>query len=205
MAESEGPSLASLAVRNPLFQEMGKKAAFEALQQEEGDNELFNPNAASVVDPSALEVDEAELAAIRKWARYLKIAMLIISTLMIITAWYNIGSSTTQVSDGFVAMYLLFFATLICCFELAIKRVAILLVQNFGFMYNAIGRFMFLIFVGFLCFDLSTMGKVVFGLLMLYGLVNLYVNFKHPQYAKYMRAMHFYSRAKAKRSTPIVV
>ncbi len=204
MAE-EGPSLASLAVRNPLFQEAGKKAAFEALQQEEGDNELFNPNARPIIDPSALEVDENELAAIRKWARTMKLAMLIISTLMIITAWYNIGSSTTQVSDGFVAMYLFFFAILICCFELAIKRIAVLLVQNFGFMYNAAGRFMFLIFVGFLCFDLSTMGKVVFGLLMLYGLVNIYLNFKHPQYSKYLRAMHAYNTAKAKRGPPMIV
>lgn len=205
MAEEGGPSLASLAVRNPMFQEMGKKAAFEALQQEEGDNELFNPNAAAVVDPSALEVDEKELGEIRKWARYMKFGMLAISTLMIITAWYNIGSSTSEISDGFIAMYLFFFAILICCFELAIKRVAVFLVQNFGFMYSAAGKFMFLLFVGFLCFDLSTMGKVVFGLLMLYGLINVYVNFKHPQYAKYLRAMHAYNTAKAKRSRPMVV
>lgn len=201
-AAASNPSLASLAVQNPLFQSAAKQAVFQAVQQEEGDNDLLYPNTKSAIDPSALDVDEKELDAIRKVSRIMRMFMLGIATLMIITAWYNIGSSSTEVSDSFLAMYLFFFATLICCYELAIKRVAILIVQNFGFMYNAFGKMGFLLFVAFICFELSTMGKVCFALLLCYGVANIYVHFKHPQYPRYMRAMHFYARAKAKRPSP---
>lgn len=200
---ASNPSLASLAVQNPLFQNATKQAVFQAVQQEEGDNDLLYPNAKSAVDPSALDIDEKELAAIRKTSRIMRIFMLGIAALMIITAWYNIGSSTSQLSDSFLAMYLFFFATLICCFELAIKRVALFIVQNFGFLYNAIGKFAFLTFVAFICYELSTMGKVCFALLLAYAVANIYVHFKHPQYPRYMRAMHFYARAKAKRPSPV--
>jgi hypothetical protein len=203
--EQAAPSLASMAVRNPMFLKMGQQAAFNAVQQEEGDNELFNPNVSSPIDPSALDVDEKELAEIRKWSRLLKIGMLIIATLMVFTAYSNIGSSAVSLANAFLAIYLLFFSCLICCFEIAFKRVTVLLVQNFGFLYSAGGRFLFLSFVAVLCYGLSTLGKIVFALIIAFGFVYLYIVFKHPQLPKYLRAMHYYSVAKAKRAVPMVV
>jgi hypothetical protein len=195
-------SLMSASISNPLFQEAGKKAVFSAVQAEEGDNELFNPNAPLRGDRAILDVDDNELAQIRKWSRIMRISMLIIATLIMATAYANIGSTSVQLSDGFLAMYLFFFSVLLCCFELAIKRAAVVIVQNFGFMYSTIGRMCFLSFVAIVCFNLSTLGKAVFALLLAYGCLNAYVNFKHPKYSQYLRIMHYYSTVKAgKQST----
>eukprot|EP01031_Cornospumella_fuschlensis_P031158 gene31158-37655_t len=172
---SGGTSFAAMAVQNPLFREQVKKAAFEAVDQEENDNELWNQNA-KTVDPSALDVDSDELEEIKKYSRYMRFAMIGIATLMVITAWYNISSAST-ISKG----------------------VAILIVQNFGFMYNPVGKVLFLIVVAILCFQLSTLGKVCFALLLAYTGATLYIQCKHPKYGQYQRLMHYYNRARAVR------
>ena len=97
-----------------------------------------------------------------------------------------------NVSENFIAIYVFFFSTLICCYELAMRQIAMMIVQNFGFLYNPIGKVIFLSFVGILLFQLSTMGIVVFCFLVIGGLVQIYVNFKHPKYQTYMRATHYH-------------
>ncbi|RYH14074.1 hypothetical protein EON65_34200 [archaeon] len=193
--QSSGSSLATLAVQNPLFREQAKKAAFEAVDQEENDNELWNQNA-KTVDPSALDVDDGELAEIKKYSRYMRFAMIGISTLMVITAWYNI-SSASSLSKGFLALYVFFFSMLLCCFEIAIRRVAVIIVQNFGFMYNPVGKILFLVVVAILCYQLSTLGKVCFAFLLMYTVATMYIQCKHPKYGQYQRLMHYYNRARA--------
>jgi hypothetical protein len=198
-------SFTAMAVQNPMFQNAAKSAAFQALKDEEGDNELFNSNAASVVDPTALDVDEKELGRIRFWARVLRIAMLVICTLMFVTGFYNFLGTSSSISTSFLAGYLLFFTCLMCCYELALKQAAIFIVQNFGFLYNSIGRSIFLSFVAIVCYQISTLGKICFGLLIGYGLVSIFVHWRHPQYSKYMQVLHAYNRTKAKRTTPTTV
>lgn len=205
-SEGGGGGFTAMAISNPMFTNAAKSAAFSTLKAEEGDNELFNANAKSSVDPAALDVDEKELSRIRYWARMLRIAMLIICTLMMITGFYNfLSTSSSSLSDSFLAAYLFVFATLLCCYECGLRMVAMHLVQNFGFLYNPFGRFVFLVFVGFICYDLSTLGIVCFCLLVVYGCVNMYVHFKHPQYGRYLRATHAYNRATAKRGAPMTV
>jgi hypothetical protein len=205
-AEGSGGGFTAVAVSNPLFSNASKSAAFSVLKSEEGDNELFNANAKTSVDPASLDVDEKELSRIRYWARMLRISMLVICTLMIITGFYNFLSTTSSsLSTSFLAAYLMLFASLLCCYECGLRMVATYLVQNFGFLYNPIGRFCFLLFVGFICFDMSTMGIVCFCLLVVYGCVNSYVHFKHPQYGRYLKATHAYNRATAKRGPVQVV
>lgn len=199
---SSQPSLAAAAVQNPMFRSAMKQAAFEAVNKEEGDNDLWNQNA-QMVDPTLLDVDEKELAQIRKWSRIMRVAMIIIATLMIITAWYNIASTSISLSDGFLAMYLCFFAVLICCFEIAIRRIAVIIVQNFGFMYNPLMKCLFILFVAFIAYELSTLGKVCFALLLAYGAMNMYINCRHPQYGRYQRLMHFHNKARASRATAV--
>lgn len=199
---SQQASLASLAVQNPLFRDQAKKAAFAAVDTEEHDNELWNKNA-NPVDPSVLDVDEKELAEIKRLSRMMRLAMIGIATLMIITGWYNALGSSTSVSDSFLAIYLFFFAIILCCFELAIRSVAMWIVQNFGFMYNAVGKIVFLAFVAIMAFQLSTLGKVCFALLLAYSAANVYIQCKHPQYARYQRLIHYYNRARASKRTNI--
>lgn len=187
-------SLASVAVKNPLFQQAASKALFESISSSDQQEESLNN-----IDPSAIDVSEEELTNIKKWVKILRFSMILISVLMIITAWYNILSVTSpSLSATFIALYLTVFSCLICCFELAIRQVALFIVQNFGFMYNAPGRIIFLILVAVLFFQLSIMGKVVFSIIVIWGIVNVYVNYKHPKYNMYLKKLHFYNRAQAR-------
>eukprot|EP01036_Dinobryon_divergens_P023592 gene23592-31954_t len=76
-------SLASAAVKNPIFQQAASKAVFEAVTTSE---ELPVSNA-NFNDPSALDVSDEEFNDIKRWATILRYSMIIISTLMLITAW----------------------------------------------------------------------------------------------------------------------
>ena len=193
-------SLMSMSVQNPMFQSAAKQAAFEAVKKEEGDNDLFYPNAPLKLDPAVLDVDEAELAQIRKFARFLKIFMLIIAGLLMFTAFYNIGTSSASLSTTFLALYLFFFSILLCCYECALKMCSVKIAENFGFLYTAPGKTLFLIFVAIISFQLSTVGKVVFSLLLAYGLAHIYVICKHPKYPAYIRTMHYCRTVKAGRA-----
>lgn len=144
------------------------------------------------------EVSPEELVRIQYWAKILKIAMMIISTLMIVTGLYNVLSSSTSVSVStlFLALYVFFFAVMICCFECGLKAATMAIVQNFGFMYNPIGRFFFMLFVAFLCYELSVLGKICFALLIVELGVQLYVYATHPYFATYMQKLHYYDKVR---------
>jgi hypothetical protein len=141
---------------------------------------------------------------ILKWSKFLRTSMIIVSVLCIITSWYNLATATNSVSTNFLAIYVFFFSSMICCYELALKQVAILIVQNFGFLYNPAGRSIFLIFLAILLFQLSTMGMVMFAVLIAMGVLQIYVDIRHPKFETYKRTMHFYNKASAKKSKSIV-
>lgn len=206
MSNKKSKTFTQTAVENPIFQEAAKNAAKAAAKdayRREVDEEDDDVTRRVEVDGSVLDVDAEELAQIKKWAMYMKYTMIVLSTLMIILALYNFISLTnlfTSLSTMFLAAYLMVFACMICCFECALKSVAYFIVQNFGFMYNAYGRGIFLFFVALLCWELSTFGKVMFALILAYGCVYIYLSFKHPQYGKYLRTLHYFNRAKAKQA-----
>lgn len=142
------------------------------------------------------------MAKILKWSKFLRISMIIVSVLCIITSWYNIAQSSNSISRNFLAVYVFFFSMMICCYELALKQVAVLIVQNFGFMYNPFGRSIFLMFLAILLFQLSTMGQVMFAILLVMGILQIYVDIRHPKFETYKRTLHYYNKASAsKKST----
>ena len=51
-----------------------------------------------------------------------------------------------------ISCYLFVFACILCCFETHLRVIARIIAGNFGFLYNAKGRTVFLLFVGILCF-----------------------------------------------------
>ena len=89
--------------------------------------------------------------------------MIAVATLMMATCYYNFGTTTSTTSTAtttgtanpasyatsstFIALYLLFFSTMICCYEIGWSTIASQLVQNFGFLYFPISRFIFLVLV----------------------------------------------------------
>ncbi len=195
-------SLASMAVKNPMFQQAAKKAVFETISGEDDDEDEEQQSGKASqntqqVDGSVMNVSEEELAQIKKWARILKFFMIGIATGLIIVSWYNFLGSSSTFATTFLAVYLFIFALLLCCFELAFRQAALIIVQNFGFMYTVLGRSLFLSFVAILSFQISTIGKVMFGLLVLYGIMSMYINYKHPQYGRYLRTLHYFNRTKS--------
>lgn len=165
-----------------MFQDAAKKAAFQQVHEEFGDSNLPDIGSLEGVNPEEFET-------IKKWANYLRYSMIAISTLMIITGYYNLNGAT--LAKGFLAFYLLMFSTLICCYEIALKRVSLIIVQNFGFMYSGQGRGLFILFVAVLCYQMSTLGIVCFALLLAYFCVLIYAYCSHPKLELYLRKLHY--------------
>jgi hypothetical protein len=78
---------------------------------------------------------------------YTRIINLILSICMIVVSL--LAMLTTQsATTGVLACYLIIFACLLCCFETHLKQVSKLIALNFGFMYSARARSVFMLFVG---------------------------------------------------------
>ncbi len=78
---------------------------------------------------------------------YTRIINLVLSVCMIIVSL--LAMLTTQsATSGVLAAYLVVFACLLCCFETHLKQVSKIIALNFGFMYSAKARSVFMLFVG---------------------------------------------------------
>ena len=94
-----------------------------------------------------------ELEVLESWAKKLRMVYLGIASFLIATCLLSFIS--ISVSSIFIALYVLMFSCLICCYECAFSRAVVFIVQNFGFLYNSPGRFSFLIFVAVMAFSLG--------------------------------------------------
>lgn len=88
----------------------------------------------------------------------LSICMLLTSLLSLLT--------TADATTGVLACYVIVFSCLLCCFEAHLKQISKIIAANFGFMFNAKSRCLFMLFVGTILFSFSLFGKIV-GLAML--------------------------------------
>ena len=201
----------STAASNPHAQNFAKNVASNAAVQNavkeeayRSANEAFGvPSYAppTQTDPESQEVkledpttgmEAKELAAMQKYATMLRVAFIIVAILMGAAAYLRLAT-TPSISTVFVALYVWFFALVICCFELAIGFIAKIIAENFGFMYFPTGKGVFLAFVSFLCLDLSIFGIICTCLLLVLMCVNIYVMFKFPKYDAWLRYKHYMS------------
>lgn len=104
----------------------------------------------------------------------LSICMIIASLLSILT--------TTSATTGVLACYVTVFACLLCCFETHLKQVSKVIAENFGFLYSAKSRAIFMVFVGTLMFSFSLFGMLVGALMIANAGFNLYIIFTYPDY-----------------------
>lgn len=139
----------------------------------------------------SIPVGIIELKEIEQWAKRLRVAYMVISSIMAMAAFLSLGSNDLGVM--FMALYVWFFALLIFCSELALKGVAKLIAQNFGFMYNPLGRLIFFLFVAVMCYELGLLGKIVMAMLTVASFVHLYVIIIHPAFEEYVRKKHYYN------------
>jgi hypothetical protein len=69
--------------------------------------------------------------------------------------------------------------------------------ENFGFMYTLSGRSIFLLFVGFMSYSLSTLGIVAMCVLYAVGLFHGYVMYRFPRFEEYLRKKHYFEGRQA--------
>lgn len=183
----------SAAAQNKTVQKAAAAAANAAIEEEKkkyfpGDEESQQASPAEAPLPP-IDVDPEELKHMQKWSFILRILYMTISINMAASAFLVLEKA--NISTLFVALYVFFFAIIICCFELALQGVAKWMSENFGFMYTLTGRLMFIVFVAVLCFDLGLYGIIVMAALLAAVCVNIYVFLAFPKYEAWLRQKHW--------------
>lgn len=141
------------------------------------------------VQPAYASLDEPQLPAPKKaltlpqLITYMRVANVLVAILMVLSSVTSFLTAA-DVSSLVLGAYISCFGCLMCCFEAHLKQVSILLADNFGFLYNAKGRCLFLLLVGTLCFSLNIIGKITGALTCCVAAFNLYVLVKHPNWEK---------------------
>ncbi|KAJ8604575.1 hypothetical protein CTAYLR_007626 [Chrysophaeum taylorii] len=100
-------------------------------------------------------------------------------------------------NSAVIAIYIWFFALLLCCFETHLKQVSKIIAENFGFLYHVKGRCAFLVLSAMLCFGISTLGIVAGVALLLAAGFNAYVIYEHPEYEMQQQAADIEQRGPA--------
>jgi hypothetical protein len=192
------------AAKNPEVQKAVGNAAWSAAKDPNNQKAAGDATVKAITDydkaghaaaASSITVSKEELDIISGWASRLRIAMLLLSTLMVVVAFFNIITISLSIAHYFLAGYVLFFAVLICCYEIAFSYCSKRIATNFGFMYHPWGRTVFLLFVAILLFNLSLFGIILGAVLVAISLVYIYVHLKHPAFETYMRKLHYHKQA----------
>ena len=174
------------AAKNPAVQEAAWAAATG------GDVESQEPTPAEPI----LDIDPAELKEMQKYALALRVYYMCCAIMLSAAAWVYILNDGKDFTKIFIAGYVFVFAVQICCFELAIQACARIIASNFGFMYNGIGRGVYLIFVGVLALNLGDLGIAAMAFLLLAVLLNIVIVFQFPKYTKWLRKKHYVTLSK---------
>jgi len=111
---------------------------------------------------------------------FLSICMITVSLLSLLT--------TQTATTGVLACYVVVFSCLLCCFETHLKQVSKIIALNFGFMYSAKSRSVFMIFLGTILFSFSLFGKLIGVIMLANAAFNIYILFKFPQFDEAQRS-----------------
>lgn len=135
---------------------------------------------------STAETTEAH-PGIPRMITYTRVINLGISVVMILVSLLSL-LTTQSATTGVLALYLVMFSCLLCCFETHLKQVSKLIALNFGFMYSAKARCVFMLFVGTILFSMSLFGQVV-GLAMIANAgFNAYIIWRYPGFEDIQRS-----------------
>ena len=175
-----------------------------------GDVEAQAGRQSSAAQSSEFVIEEETLKAMQRWHLALRLAYMAAAILMSAAAVEAFLSSSANIGIAFFAIYTLFFSAMICCFEcglsvsivhlriqlyvfiIHIQAIARLIAVNFGFMYSLAGRGIFLLFVGFMSYQLLTFGKITMGVLYGVGLFHAFIMWKFPRFEEYLRKKHYF-------------
>jgi len=119
--------------------------------------------------------------AVPRMILYTRIVNLVLSVCMIIASLLSL-LTTANATTGVLACYVMVFSCLLCCFETHLKQISKIIALNFGFLYSAKSRAVFMIFVGTILFSFSLFGKIVGCAMLVNACFNIFILFKYPQY-----------------------
>lgn len=118
---------------------------------------------------------------------YTRVINLVLSICMMIASLLSLLTTTTM-TTGVLGCYVVVFSCLLCCYETHLKQVSKLIATNFGFLYSAKSRCVFMMFIGTIMFSFSLFGKLI-GLLMLgNAFFNVYVLVRYPDFEDAQRS-----------------
>ena len=126
-----------------------------------------------------------------KLARWMRIINILLSIFMGLAAVLTL-LTLSSFQGIFMAVYLLFFSTMLFLFELRLRMFESAIRDNFGFLYSFWGRAFFLVFMGTLCCALDVILGYIAGAAMFCNtLFNGYVIYTHPNFAKGDTTEHY--------------
>jgi hypothetical protein len=102
-----------------------------------------NASLNSTSSPIPEELD----AAVPRIIFYTRMINLILSVCMILASLLSL-LTTDNATTGVLACYVMIFACLLCAFETHLKQITKVIALNFGFLYSAKSRGVFMIFIG---------------------------------------------------------
>jgi len=85
--------------------------------------------------------------AVPRFILYTRVINLMLSISMIVVSLLSLLTTQTA-TTGVLSCYVVVFSCLLCCFETHLKQISKLIALNFGFMYSAKSRSVFMIFLG---------------------------------------------------------
>mmetsp|Transcript_19756 Transcript_19756/g.27196 ORF Transcript_19756/g.27196 Transcript_19756/m.27196 type:complete len:224 (+) Transcript_19756:97-768(+) len=130
--------------------------------------------------PGIRQIDQ-KLPPLPKLVQLMRLTNIIISILIAVICVLKL-MVLSSVTTGIVAIYLILFSCMVAGFELQVKAVVRQIGGNFGFLYNAKGRALFFLFIGFLAISLGFFGFLLGLAMIVNAAFNFYIIFKYPQY-----------------------
>lgn len=149
-------------------------------------------------DPNSgkeFECDPEVLRDMKRWHLYLRLLYMLAACFLGLAGGLILAAAPS-ITQFFFCFYVMFFALILCCFEIGLDSVGRLIAVNFGFLYTIPGRLGFLLFVGFMSYSLALVGKLAMGFLYFVYCVHIFIYFKFPKFEEYLRKMHYFSRPK---------
>jgi hypothetical protein len=154
----------------------------EAGQSSSGSGEGSSNGSAEGIEGNSAPLDEE----IPRMILYTRVINLILSICMIMVSFLSLVT-TLDATRGVLACYVILLSCLLCCYETHLKQVSKLIALNFGFLYSAKSRVVFLVFLGTILFSLSLFAQII-GLAMLANAgFNGYIIYKYPEFENAQR------------------
>lgn len=142
------------------------------------------------VNPYGQNIPPEDIQQMKKYHLFLRISYVLGSILLAISCGVTL-SKDPEAGVILFCLYGMFFALLMFAFELHWAGIGVILAANFGFLYSIVGRWVFLLFVGFMQYQLGTLGIVTMSVLYAIGFVHLIFYCRFPYFPEYQRKLHY--------------